>query len=96
MLNSFVQIVRANPWTAIGCAVAAWLLLALLLSQFHRRLFATSLRSLDSHFLRSLLATLGVLIGVASVEQLKANVRAVREAVPMTLAERRELEAAMG
>ena len=35
-------------------------------------------------------------IGVASVEQLKANVRAVREAVPMTLAERRELEAAMG
>jgi aryl-alcohol dehydrogenase-like predicted oxidoreductase len=35
-------------------------------------------------------------IGVASVEQLKANVRVVREAVPMTLAERRELEAAMG
>ena len=35
-------------------------------------------------------------IGVASVEQLKANVRAVREAVPMTLAERRELETAMG
>jgi uncharacterized protein len=35
-------------------------------------------------------------IGVASVEQLKANVRAVREAVPMTLAERRDLEAAMG
>jgi uncharacterized protein len=35
-------------------------------------------------------------IGVASVEQLKANIRAVREAVPMTLAERRDLEAAMG
>ena len=35
-------------------------------------------------------------IGVASVEQLKANIRVVREAVPMTLAERRELETAMG
>ncbi len=67
MLNSFVQIVRANPWTSITGALVAWLVLALLLSQFHRRLFATSLRSLDSHFLRSLLATLGVLIGVSSV-----------------------------
>lgn len=35
-------------------------------------------------------------IGVASVEQLKANIRAVREATPMTLAKRRELETAMG
>ena len=35
-------------------------------------------------------------IGVASVEQLKANVRIVREAAPMTLAERRELETLMG
>jgi aryl-alcohol dehydrogenase-like predicted oxidoreductase len=35
-------------------------------------------------------------IGVASLEQLKANVRIVREATPMTLAERRELETAMG
>ena len=34
---------------------------------FYLRLVATSLRSLDSHFLRSLLATLGVLIGVSSV-----------------------------
>ncbi len=35
-------------------------------------------------------------IGVASVEQLKANVRVVREASPMTLAERRHLESTMG
>jgi len=35
-------------------------------------------------------------IGVASVEQLKANIRMVREATPMTVAERRELETAMG
>jgi len=35
-------------------------------------------------------------IGVASVEQLKANVRIVREATPMTLAERRDLEQSMG
>jgi uncharacterized protein len=35
-------------------------------------------------------------IGVASVEQLKANIRLVREATPMTVAERRELETAMG
>jgi putative ABC transport system permease protein len=34
---------------------------------FYFRLLATAVRSLDSHFLRSLLATLGVLIGVASV-----------------------------
>jgi putative ABC transport system permease protein len=34
---------------------------------FYLRLIVTSLRSLDSHFLRSLLATLGVLIGVSSV-----------------------------
>ena len=34
---------------------------------FYIRLIITSLRSLDSHFLRSLLATLGVLIGVSSV-----------------------------
>jgi len=34
---------------------------------FYLRLIWTSLRSLDSHFLRSLLATLGVLIGVSSV-----------------------------
>jgi len=34
---------------------------------FYLRLVITSLRSLDSHFLRSLLATLGVLIGVSSV-----------------------------
>jgi len=35
-------------------------------------------------------------IGVASVEQLKANIRLVREATPMTRAERRELETVMG
>ena len=35
-------------------------------------------------------------IGVASVEQLKANVRLVSEATPMTVTERRELETAMG
>jgi putative ABC transport system permease protein len=34
---------------------------------FYLRLAWTAIRSLDSHFLRSLLATLGVLIGVASV-----------------------------
>ncbi|MBN2445301.1 MAG: ABC transporter permease [Phycisphaerae bacterium] len=34
---------------------------------FYLRLIYTALRSLDSHFLRSLLATVGVLIGVASV-----------------------------
>ena len=34
---------------------------------FYLRLILTSLRSLDAHFLRSLLATLGVLIGVSSV-----------------------------
>ncbi|MFH1746036.1 MAG: ABC transporter permease [Planctomycetota bacterium] len=34
---------------------------------FYLRLWMTALRSLDSHFLRSLLATLGVLIGVSSV-----------------------------
>ena len=34
---------------------------------FYLRLALTALRSLDSHFLRSLLATLGVLIGVGSV-----------------------------
>jgi putative ABC transport system permease protein len=34
---------------------------------FYLRLIITSLRSLDTHFLRSLLATLGVLIGVSSV-----------------------------
>jgi len=35
-------------------------------------------------------------IGVASVDQLKTNVRLVREATPMTFAERRDLEAAVG
>jgi len=35
-------------------------------------------------------------IGVASVEQLKANIRTVREATSMTVAERKELETAMG
>ncbi len=35
-------------------------------------------------------------IGVASVEQLKANISIVREAAPMNLAARRELESAMG
>jgi uncharacterized protein len=35
-------------------------------------------------------------IGVASIEQLRANVRMVREATPMTLAQRLGLEAAMG
>ncbi len=34
-------------------------------------------------------------IGVASVEQLKANVRVIKEAAPMTPAERQELEKAM-
>jgi aryl-alcohol dehydrogenase-like predicted oxidoreductase len=35
-------------------------------------------------------------IGVGSVEQLKANIRVVRGATSMTLAERRDLETAMG
>lgn len=35
-------------------------------------------------------------IGVASVEQLKANISFVRTATPMTLAERRDLESLMG
>lgn len=35
-------------------------------------------------------------IGVASIEQLKANIRVVREATLMTMAERHELESAMG
>ena len=35
-------------------------------------------------------------IGVASVEQLRTNIRIVREATPMTLAERRNLEQSMG
>jgi hypothetical protein len=35
-------------------------------------------------------------IGVASVEQLKANIRIVSEAAPITLAQRQELESAMG
>ncbi len=35
-------------------------------------------------------------IGVASIEQLKANIRIVAEAKPMTLADRRDLETAMG
>jgi predicted aldo/keto reductase-like oxidoreductase len=35
-------------------------------------------------------------IGVASIEQLMANVRMVREATPLTLVERRDLETAMG
>ena len=35
-------------------------------------------------------------IGVASVEQLKANIRAVREATPMTAAERQKLETQLG
>jgi hypothetical protein len=35
-------------------------------------------------------------IGVASVDQLKANVRIVRQATPMTLAERQELETLIG
>ncbi len=34
---------------------------------FYPRLFVTAMRSLNNHFLRSLLATMGVLIGVASV-----------------------------
>ena len=34
---------------------------------FTIRLIITAMRSLESHFLRSLLATLGVLIGVGSV-----------------------------
>ena len=34
---------------------------------FYFRLIMTSVRSLDTNFLRSLLATLGVLIGVSSV-----------------------------
>ncbi|MFO0839107.1 MAG: ABC transporter permease [Phycisphaerae bacterium] len=34
---------------------------------YYFRLFLTAVRSLESHFLRSLLATVGVLIGVASV-----------------------------
>ena len=35
-------------------------------------------------------------IGVASVDQLKSNIGFVRKAVPMTLAQRKELEMAMG
>ncbi len=35
-------------------------------------------------------------IGVASIEQLKANIASVRDAKPMTVAQRQELETAMG
>ncbi len=35
-------------------------------------------------------------IGVASVDQLKANIKMVHEATPMTTAERRALETVMG
>jgi hypothetical protein len=35
-------------------------------------------------------------IGVASIDQLKANIRVVKEAKPMTVAERQELEKVMG
>ena len=48
-------------------AIAAVLVGLFLASPFRRRLVATAIRSLDAHFLRSLLATLGVLIGVGSV-----------------------------
>lgn len=37
-----------------------------------------------------------VVIGVANVEQLRANIRVVREAPPMTAVERKELETALG
>jgi len=48
-------------------AIVGVLLGVFLASPFRRRLVATAVRSLDAHFLRSLLATLGVLIGVGSV-----------------------------
>ncbi|MEW6250378.1 MAG: ABC transporter permease [Planctomycetota bacterium] len=65
--NTWWTLIRQNPGTALACALIGVALFVLLSSRFHRRLFVTSLRSLDSHFLRSLLATLGVLIGVSSV-----------------------------
>ncbi len=52
---------------SVGPFLAAGLVLLLLASPFRRQLFVTALRSFDTHFLRSLLATVGVLIGVGSV-----------------------------
>ncbi len=64
---SLLEVIDRNPITYFACTAALAALVGLFTSRFHRQLFATSLRSLDSHFLRSLLATLGVLIGVSSV-----------------------------
>ncbi|MCA9244003.1 MAG: ABC transporter permease [Phycisphaerales bacterium] len=52
---------------SVGPFLAAGLLLIVFASPFRRQLFLTALRSFDTHFLRSLLATVGVLIGVGSV-----------------------------
>jgi len=67
ILSSLLETIDQNPITFFACAAAVVALVGLFSSRFHRQLFVTSLRSLDSHFLRSLLATLGVLIGVSSV-----------------------------
>jgi putative ABC transport system permease protein len=62
-----------NDWIAEHIDELAWgavglILVALALgTAFRRRLAWSALRSLEMHFLRSLLATLGVLIGVGSV-----------------------------
>jgi putative ABC transport system permease protein len=50
-----------------GVVLAAALAALFLVSPFNRRLVFSALRSLETHFLRSLLATLGVVIGVGSV-----------------------------
>ncbi len=56
-------------WLSLPLAIAltAIAAVAVLLPRFVWRLWLTAVRSLDSNFLRSLLATLGVLIGVSSV-----------------------------
>jgi putative ABC transport system permease protein len=51
----------------IAIGLAGLLGVGLLTPRFFWGLFLTGLRSLETHFLRSLLATLGVLIGVGSV-----------------------------
>ena len=51
---------------AIG-VLAVFFLIWFFASRFRRRLALTALRSLETNFMRSLLATLGVLIGVGSV-----------------------------
>ena len=56
-------------WTLVGGVLVLAIILGVgrLTPGFTWRLVLAAARSLDTHFLRSLLATLGVLIGVGSV-----------------------------